>query len=80
MNRKQRYIPMEKRIANLADLVVLNDIDSENPIDIARYNALEEALAIMENRETVLKEVAVHKRNAIKRLIEKLNVRWFRTA
>lgn len=47
---------MEKRIANLANLVEQNNIVSNDPINIARFNAFEEALAIIENREPVLKE------------------------
>lgn len=57
MSRKNRYIPVPKRVEILADLVELNNTDSLNTIDIVRYNALEEALAILESREPVLKEV-----------------------
>lgn len=52
---------MEKRIVTLANLVELNNFDSNDQIDIARFNALEEALAIIEDREPVLKNTSKKK-------------------
>lgn len=72
MSRKSRYVPMEVRISNLSNLVELNNIDSNDPVDITRFNALEESLAIIENREPILK-VFPQKKNGLSKLFDKLS-------
>ncbi|MCM3161005.1 hypothetical protein [Metabacillus litoralis] len=55
MGRKNKHISLPQRIVILADLVELNNIETDDPLQIERYNALEESLAIMENRPPMLK-------------------------
>lgn len=77
MSKKRKYIPVPDRISILADLVNLNNLDTDNPIDIARFNALEEALAIMEDREPIVKEIPIRRRNIILATINRIKERLF---
>jgi hypothetical protein len=56
MSRKQRYIPMDKRIQSIAETL---EIQSESAVDdpymIGLYNGLELALATLEQREPVFR-------------------------
>ncbi|WP_273129979.1 hypothetical protein [Bacillus weihaiensis] len=55
-NRKSRYISMDKRISKLAQIVEEHNIETDDPIQIERYNSYEIALSIIENRPAILKD------------------------
>ena len=55
-NRKSRYLPMDKRISKLAQIVEEHNIVTDDPILIERYNSYETALSVIENRPAILKE------------------------
>ncbi|MBD8004548.1 hypothetical protein [Bacillus norwichensis] len=59
MSRKSRYVPLEKRVVHVAEILDIqaNEPNTQHdPYMTGIYNGLEMALATMEQREPVLKE------------------------
>jgi hypothetical protein len=79
MSRKNGYVPMEKRIADLANITDVQGNDPStnyDPYMQGLYNGMELALAIIENRDPVFKELK--KGNLIQRLIHNFRTKCFK--
>ncbi|WP_243357260.1 hypothetical protein [Bacillus litorisediminis] len=77
MSRKSRYISMEKRIKNIAEILEIQGNDPSTEYDqymIGLYNGLELALSQIEQREPVFKNVPQN-RNVINRFFRKLSMK-----
>lgn len=73
-SRKQRYVPMDRRIKNICDILELqaNDPSTEHdPYMIGLYNGMELALANLEQREPVFKQVPSNFKYIISKLFSK---------
>lgn len=60
MSRKSRYVPIDKRIKNIAEILEIQGSDPStvyDPYMIGLYNGLELALANVEQREPIFKQV-----------------------
>ena len=76
MSRKNRYVSMEKRIAHLAEILDIqsNEPSTEyDPYMQGLYNGLEMALATIEQREPVFRNL--HKKHVFKRFIHNLKIK-----
>lgn len=60
MSRKSRYVPLPDRVVNVAKLIDIHVKDKNDPYTIGLHNGIEMSLAVLEQRDPVLKETPRH--------------------
>ena len=68
MSRKSRYVPLPDRVVNVAKLIDIHVKDENDPYTVGLHNGIEMALAVLEQREPVLKEAP--RNNAVNQWIK----------
>jgi hypothetical protein len=74
MSRKSRYIPMDKRISYIANVLESQSAEPNieyDPYSIGFFNGLETALSILEQREPMSKEVPSNFKYIISKMFSK---------
>lgn len=76
MGTRHRYMPMDKRIARLAEILDVQGNDPKtysDPYMIGLYNGMELSLALIEDRDACFRDVPKSKGfvNLVKRILKK---------